>query len=201
MDITLNFVLSSRNDQKLGHAGVSGENDLATALHRLSLRRQNYLSEKQFFEEEWERRIHLLADQKEELSSCSTPVESCFSLGSGSELTDFSGVFSNMRALLPEKLQIVKPLEGKNIFLPTIQCIQLFTVGLICLSGLLSVFSESWAWVQMLSTFQSLSRLGWVAVSKVASRFTSTIMQACCVMYHKACNLGACSLDFIHIAD
>ncbi|XP_066477797.1 trafficking kinesin-binding protein 2 isoform X2 [Tiliqua scincoides] len=100
-----------KNDQKLGH--VSGE-DLAIALHRLSLRQQNYLSEKQFFEEEQERRIHLLADQKEEPSSCSTPVESCFSLGSGSELTDFSGVFSNMRVLFPEKLQIVKPLEGSQ---------------------------------------------------------------------------------------
>lgn len=104
----------SKKDPKLGHADVSGEDDLATALHRLSLRRQNYLSEKQFFEEEWQRKMHLLADQKEEPSNCSTPVESCFSLGNGSEFSDFSGVYSNMRTLLPEKLQIVKPLEGSQ---------------------------------------------------------------------------------------
>ncbi|XP_042310119.1 trafficking kinesin-binding protein 2 isoform X2 [Sceloporus undulatus] len=104
----------TREPQKSGHHGVPGENDLATALHRLTLRRQNYLSEKQFFEEEWERRIRFLADEKEEPSGCSTPVESCISLGSCSELTDFSGNSSSLRSLLPEKLQIVKPIEGSQ---------------------------------------------------------------------------------------
>ncbi|CAI5761961.1 Hypothetical predicted protein [Podarcis lilfordi] len=107
--------LSNREAQKLSHPGIPGQNDLATALHRLSLRRQNYLSEKQFFEEEWERQMCLLTDQKEEFSGCSTPVESCLSLGSSTELTDFSGTSSNsLRSLLPDKLQIVKPLEGSQ---------------------------------------------------------------------------------------
>nr|XP_028606817.1 trafficking kinesin-binding protein 2 isoform X1 [Podarcis muralis]XP_028606827.1 trafficking kinesin-binding protein 2 isoform X1 [Podarcis muralis]XP_028606834.1 trafficking kinesin-binding protein 2 isoform X1 [Podarcis muralis] len=107
--------LSNREAQKLSHPGIPGQNDLATALHRLSLRRQNYLSEKQFFEEEWERQMSLLTDQKEEFSGCSTPVESCLSLGSSTELTDFSGTSSNsLRSLLPDKLQIVKPLEGSQ---------------------------------------------------------------------------------------
>ncbi|XP_061463984.1 trafficking kinesin-binding protein 2 isoform X2 [Rhineura floridana] len=103
----------SKEAQKLGYPGVPGEDDLATALHRLSLRQQNYLSEKQFFEKEWERRMCSLTDHKE-LSGCSTPVESCLSAGSSSEPTDFSGTSCSLRSLLPEKLQIVKPLEGSQ---------------------------------------------------------------------------------------
>ncbi|NWR65645.1 TRAK2 protein, partial [Bucorvus abyssinicus] len=97
-----------------GQPGTPGDNDLVTALHRLSLRHQNYLSEKQFFEEERERKMHLLAEQKEEASGCSTPTESCFSLGTNSEFTDLSASSSNLRVLLPEKLQIVKPIEGSQ---------------------------------------------------------------------------------------
>ncbi|XP_057275865.1 trafficking kinesin-binding protein 2 isoform X2 [Pezoporus wallicus] len=97
-----------------GQPGIPGDNDLVTALHRLSLRRQNYLSEKQFFEEEWERKMHLLADQKEGASGCSTPTESSFSLGTNSEVTDLSASSNNLRVLLPEKLQIVKPIEGSQ---------------------------------------------------------------------------------------
>ncbi|KFQ30387.1 Trafficking kinesin-binding protein 2, partial [Mesitornis unicolor] len=97
-----------------GEPGTPGDNDLVTALHRLSLRRQNYLSEKQFFEEEWERKMHLLSEQKEGTSGCSTPTENCFSLGTNSEFTDLSASSSNLRVLLPEKLQIVKPIEGSQ---------------------------------------------------------------------------------------
>uniref|UniRef100_H0ZJ51 Trafficking kinesin protein 2 n=1 Tax=Taeniopygia guttata TaxID=59729 RepID=H0ZJ51_TAEGU len=97
-----------------GQPGTPGDNDLVTALHRLSLRRQNYLSEKQFFEEEWDRKLHLLAEQKEEASSCSTPTESSFSPSTNSEFTDLSASSSNLRVLLPEKLQIVKPIEGSQ---------------------------------------------------------------------------------------
>ncbi|XP_010711751.1 trafficking kinesin-binding protein 2 isoform X2 [Meleagris gallopavo] len=99
---------------KPGQPGTPGDNDLVTALHRLSLRHQNYLSEKQFFEEEWERKMHLLTKQKEGASGYSTPTESCFSLGTNSEFTDLSASSSNLRVLLPEKLQIVKPIEGSQ---------------------------------------------------------------------------------------
>ncbi|XP_010156884.1 PREDICTED: trafficking kinesin-binding protein 2 isoform X2 [Eurypyga helias] len=109
---------SSEKDLKDAHhpdqLGTPGDNDLVTALHRLSLRRQNYLSEKQFFEEEWERKMHLLAEQKEGASGYSTPTESCFSLGTNSEFADLSASCSNLRVLLPEKLQIVKPIEGSQ---------------------------------------------------------------------------------------
>ncbi|NXF95297.1 TRAK2 protein, partial [Eubucco bourcierii] len=105
---------SEKNLKDTGQLGTLGDSDLVTALHRLSLRRQNYLSEKQFFEEEWERKMHLLAEQKEGASGCSTPTESCFSLGINSEFTDLSASSSNLRVLLPEKLQIVKPIEGSQ---------------------------------------------------------------------------------------
>lgn len=102
------------NIQKADQPGPSTESDLATALHRLSLRRQNYLSEKQFFAEEWQRKIQVLADQKEEGSGCGTPTESLASLYTDqSEITDLSSA-SCLRGFMPEKLQIVKPLEGSQ---------------------------------------------------------------------------------------
>ncbi|XP_047576705.1 trafficking kinesin-binding protein 2 isoform X1 [Lutra lutra] len=104
----------SENVQKVGQPGPSGDSDLATALHRLSLRRQNYLSEKQFFAEEWERKIQVLTDQKEAASGCGTPTESLASLCTDqSEITDLSSA-SCLRGFMPEKLQIVKPLEGSQ---------------------------------------------------------------------------------------
>ncbi|XP_039700375.1 trafficking kinesin-binding protein 2 [Pteropus medius] len=102
------------NIHKVGQPEPSEDSDLATALHRLSLRRQNYLSEKQFFAEEWERKIQVLADQKEGVSGCGTPTESLASLCTDqSEITDFSSA-SCFRCYMPEKLQIVKPLEGSQ---------------------------------------------------------------------------------------
>ncbi|NXF15724.1 TRAK2 protein, partial [Rhodinocichla rosea] len=103
-----------KDAQSPGQLETPGDNDLVTALHRLSLRRQNYLCEKQFFEEEWDRKMHLLAEQKEEASGCSTPTESSFSPSTNSEFTDLSASSSNLRVLLPEKLQIVKPIEGSQ---------------------------------------------------------------------------------------
>uniref|UniRef100_A0A8D2QKV5 Trafficking kinesin protein 2 n=1 Tax=Zonotrichia albicollis TaxID=44394 RepID=A0A8D2QKV5_ZONAL len=105
---------SSEDAHSPGQPGTPGDSDLVTALHRLSLRRQNYLCEKQFFEEEWDRKMHLLAEQKEEASGCSTPTESSFSPSTNSEFTDLSASSSNLRVLLPEKLQIVKPIEGSQ---------------------------------------------------------------------------------------
>ncbi|XP_051846482.1 trafficking kinesin-binding protein 2 [Antechinus flavipes] len=106
---------ASKDSQNMKLPGPPGDNDLATALHRLCLRRQNYLSEKQFFAEEWERKIHVLTDEKEEASGCSTPTGSFASLCTNqSEVTDLSTSTSCIRAFMPEKLQIVKPLEGSQ---------------------------------------------------------------------------------------
>uniref|UniRef100_A0A8C0VX26 Trafficking kinesin-binding protein 2 n=1 Tax=Castor canadensis TaxID=51338 RepID=A0A8C0VX26_CASCN len=102
------------SSKSVSQPGPSEDSDLATALHRLSLRRQNYLSEKQFFAEEWERKIQVLADQKEGVSDCDTPTESLVSLYTNqSEITDLSST-SCLRGFVPEKLQIVKPLEGSQ---------------------------------------------------------------------------------------
>ncbi|CAN2389146.1 Trafficking kinesin-binding protein 2 [Pristimantis euphronides] len=90
------------------------EDGLETALHRLHLRRQNYLSEKQFFREECERKIKCLEDIRDH-SGFSTPTGSIMSLATHfSDCTECSATSSSLRSLLPEKLQIVKPLEGSQ---------------------------------------------------------------------------------------
>ncbi|XP_066431532.1 trafficking kinesin-binding protein 2 isoform X2 [Eleutherodactylus coqui] len=90
------------------------DDGLETALHRLHLRHQNYLSEKQFFREECERRIRCLEVERD-LSGCSTPTGSVMSMATHfSDCTDCSATSSSLRSLLPEKLQIVKPLEGSQ---------------------------------------------------------------------------------------
>lgn len=90
------------------------DDSLETALHRLHLRRQNYLSEKQFFREECERKLKCLEDERDH-SNCSTPTGSVMSLATHfSDCTDCSATSSSLRSLLPEKLQIVKPLEGSQ---------------------------------------------------------------------------------------
>lgn len=90
--------------------GSSGGNDLTKALHRLSLRRQNFLSERQFFQTERENKLQGLSgvDADGEGSGYSSPMGS---VQSYSNLSDLS--ISVFKTFLPEKLQIVKPMEGK----------------------------------------------------------------------------------------
>ncbi|CAL8297780.1 unnamed protein product [Lota lota] len=81
----------------------AGAEDLRLALRRLSLRRQNNLSERRFFEEERERRRgHGLLLS---LEGGLTLSDSIMSLGS-------LQLWATRGAYLPDKLQIVKPLEG-----------------------------------------------------------------------------------------
>uniref|UniRef100_A0A8C4LPY3 Trafficking kinesin protein 1 n=1 Tax=Equus asinus asinus TaxID=83772 RepID=A0A8C4LPY3_EQUAS len=106
---------NNERSKKPGTPGTPGSHDLETALRRLSLRRENYLSERRFFEEEQERKLRELAEKGELLSGSLTPTESIMSLGTHSrfsEFTGFSGMSFSSRSYLPEKLQIVKPLEG-----------------------------------------------------------------------------------------
>lgn len=87
-------------------------------MRRLSLRRDNYLSEKRFFEEERERKLAYLAKEEEKGGGESsggpgTPTESLLSLCSHPSFGSvWSGYSFTARSYLPEKLQIVKPLEG-----------------------------------------------------------------------------------------
>ncbi|XP_044062553.1 trafficking kinesin-binding protein 1 isoform X3 [Siniperca chuatsi] len=106
------------NKRPPGTPGTPGSRDLEAALRRLSLRRDNYLSEKRFFEEERERKLAYLAKEEEKGGGGSsggpgTPTESLLSLCSHPSLGSvWSGYSFTSRSYLPEKLQIVKPLEG-----------------------------------------------------------------------------------------
>ncbi|XP_069814459.1 trafficking kinesin-binding protein 1 isoform X7 [Dendropsophus ebraccatus] len=103
-------------NKKPGTPGTPGSSDLETALRRLSLRRENYLLERKFFEDDQERKLRSLAEKGELHSGSVTPTESIMSLGTHSsrlsEFTGISGMSFSSRSYLPEKLQIVKPLEG-----------------------------------------------------------------------------------------
>ncbi|XP_065808179.1 trafficking kinesin-binding protein 2 isoform X3 [Labrus bergylta] len=107
------FLSSQREEVRLGQPGCPGGNDLTKALHRLSLRRQNFLCERQFFQAEREKKLHALAGAEAdggEGSGYSSPMGSVHSSFSNlSELSFGSCIF---KTFLPEKLQIVKPMEG-----------------------------------------------------------------------------------------
>ncbi|XP_077347690.1 trafficking kinesin-binding protein 1 isoform X13 [Lithobates pipiens] len=107
---------SDDKNKKPGTPGTPGSNDLETALRRLSLRRENYMLERKFFEDDQERKLRSLAEKEELHSGSLTPTESIMSLGTHSsrlsEFTGISGMSFSSRSYLPEKLQIVKPLEG-----------------------------------------------------------------------------------------
>lgn len=87
---------------KSGKHGIPGSNDLETALRRLELRKQNI---------EAERKYH--ADHPTDSSEVATPAcptpDSFMSSISGVSGGGFHGGF---RSFMPEKLQIVKPMEG-----------------------------------------------------------------------------------------
>ncbi|XP_056597246.1 trafficking kinesin-binding protein 1 [Triplophysa dalaica] len=88
------------SDTAVGPEKRSGSEELKLALRRLSLRRQNCLSERLFFEGKRERRNREPSDV-EDYSNRLVQSESIMSLGTWAS-----------RPYLPDKLQIVKPLEG-----------------------------------------------------------------------------------------
>lgn len=105
------FPSSQGDEVKIGQPGCPGGNDLTKALHRLSLRRQNFLCERQFFQAEREKKLQALtAEGDGEASGCSSPMGSVMS--SYSNLSELSFSSSVFKTFLPEKLQIVKPMEG-----------------------------------------------------------------------------------------
>ncbi|XP_026112105.1 trafficking kinesin-binding protein 2 [Carassius auratus] len=103
---------TTKENFRLGQPGSPGGNDLTSALNRLSLRRQNFLCERQFFQAERERKLQELAaaESEEGGSGCSSPMGSTVS--SFTNLSEFSFSSSCFKTFLPEKLQIVKPIEG-----------------------------------------------------------------------------------------
>ncbi|XP_052414823.1 trafficking kinesin-binding protein 2 isoform X2 [Carassius gibelio] len=103
---------TTKENFHVGQPGSPGGNDLTSALNRLSLRRQNFLCERQFFQAERERKLQELAaaESEEGGSGCSSPMGSTVS--SFTNLSEFSFSSSCFKTFLPEKLQIVKPMEG-----------------------------------------------------------------------------------------
>ncbi|XP_071101204.1 trafficking kinesin-binding protein 1-like isoform X2 [Haliotis cracherodii] len=89
----------------LGRPGIPGSNDLETSLKRLAMRRANELNERDYRDDE-HRRKHS--------QSSATPrtPESVPSPGSGLSYLSFPGSTSTNYFKIPDKLQIVKPLEG-----------------------------------------------------------------------------------------
>ncbi|KAJ8252986.1 hypothetical protein GJAV_G00207900 [Gymnothorax javanicus] len=102
-----------------GQPGNPGGSDLTSALHRLSLRRQNFLCERQFHLEERQKKLQVLeqAGQEGEGPEEDREGRGCCS-PSGNKVAcitsqlDLSSAPSTFKTFLPEKLQIVKPMEG-----------------------------------------------------------------------------------------
>ncbi|XP_028835149.1 trafficking kinesin-binding protein 2 isoform X2 [Denticeps clupeoides] len=99
----------NKAETRLGQPGSPGGNDLVSALHRLSLRRQNFLCERQFFQAEKDRKLQEQAEGDWNYG-CSSPMAS--SMSSFTNLSELSASSSCFKTFLPEKLQIVKPMEG-----------------------------------------------------------------------------------------
>uniref|UniRef100_A0A3Q1JFW1 Uncharacterized protein n=1 Tax=Anabas testudineus TaxID=64144 RepID=A0A3Q1JFW1_ANATE len=131
--LTLEDKPSSNNAQKddnsvsgpkrLGQPGTPGGQDLEAALRCLSVRQQNHSSERPFFDVERERKLRALAANCEEGEGSSgflTPNDSLASSPAASTGTNYSngssrhscGSSGGSRSYLPDRLQIVKPLEG-----------------------------------------------------------------------------------------
>ncbi|XP_070711090.1 trafficking kinesin-binding protein 1 [Pempheris klunzingeri] len=109
--------------KRLGQPGTPGGQDLEAALRNLSARQQNHSSERPFFDVERERKLHALAANCEEGEGSSgflTPNDSLASSPAASTGTNYSngssrhscGSSGGSRSYLPDRLQIVKPLEG-----------------------------------------------------------------------------------------
>ncbi|XP_040892741.1 trafficking kinesin-binding protein 1 isoform X1 [Toxotes jaculatrix] len=109
--------------KRLGQPGTPGGQDLEAALRSLSARQQSHSSERPFFDVERERKLRALAANCEEGESSSgflTPNDSLASSPAASTGTNYSngssrhscGSSGGSRSYLPDRLQIVKPLEG-----------------------------------------------------------------------------------------
>ncbi|XP_029428505.1 huntingtin-associated protein 1 [Rhinatrema bivittatum] len=109
----LESVQAGCQEQKLGTPGTPGSQDLVAALQQLSARQDASFPEGSSLEEERERKVRKDADGS---SGFLTPNESILSTGtnySGSSgLTGGSSFSCGSRSYLPDKLQIIKPLEG-----------------------------------------------------------------------------------------
>uniref|UniRef100_A0A672SJ54 Trafficking kinesin-binding protein 1-like n=2 Tax=Sinocyclocheilus grahami TaxID=75366 RepID=A0A672SJ54_SINGR len=103
--------------KRLGQPGTPGGQDLEEALRSLSERQKSHTSERPFFEVERERKLRALQSGSSGSGGGSsgflTPNGSIASTGTNySGTSTHSSGTGSSRSYLPERLQIVKPLEG-----------------------------------------------------------------------------------------
>ncbi|XP_051532664.1 trafficking kinesin-binding protein 1-like isoform X2 [Myxocyprinus asiaticus] len=103
--------------KRLGQPGTPGGQDLEAALRSLSERQESHSSERPFFEVERERKLRALQNGSSGSGGGSsgflTPNDSVVSTGTNySGTSTHSSGTGSSRSYLPERLQIVKPLEG-----------------------------------------------------------------------------------------
>ncbi|XP_043108725.1 trafficking kinesin-binding protein 1 isoform X1 [Puntigrus tetrazona] len=103
--------------KRLGQPGTPGGQDLEEALRSLSERQESHTSERPFFEVERERKLRALqsgsSGSGDGSSGFLTPNGSVASTGTNySGTSTHSSGTGSSRSYLPERLQIVKPLEG-----------------------------------------------------------------------------------------
>uniref|UniRef100_A0A4W4G0R4 Trafficking kinesin-binding protein 1-like n=1 Tax=Electrophorus electricus TaxID=8005 RepID=A0A4W4G0R4_ELEEL len=114
--ITPSQDLSCAEAKRLGQPGLPGGQDLEEALRSLSARQESHSSERSFLEVERERKLRSLATSLGSSSGCLTPNDSMVSTGTNySGSSQHSSGSSSSRSYLPERLQIVKPLEGEEM--------------------------------------------------------------------------------------
>ncbi|ETE68220.1 Trafficking kinesin-binding protein 1, partial [Ophiophagus hannah] len=89
---------------------IPGHHVLEAAIQSLSARQKNHSTEHSFFEMERECKLKRLAWEAENFSGCLTPNESITSIGTN--YSGSSGTSLSSYSCFPEKLQIVKPMEG-----------------------------------------------------------------------------------------
>uniref|UniRef100_A0A3B4ASH3 Uncharacterized protein n=1 Tax=Periophthalmus magnuspinnatus TaxID=409849 RepID=A0A3B4ASH3_9GOBI len=120
-----NASLTLEEKKRLGQPGTPGGQDLESALQSLSARQQSHSSERPFFDVERERKLRALAHSEEVEGSSGflTPNDSITSSPAASTSTNYSNGSSRhscsssggSRSYLPDRLQIVKPLESVTL--------------------------------------------------------------------------------------
>lgn len=118
------LIRSASGPKRLGQPGTPGGQDLEAALRNLSARQQSHSSDRPFFDVERERKLSALANSEagDGSSGFLTPNDSIASSPAASTSTNYSNGSSRhscsssggSRSYLPDRLQIVKPLEGKG---------------------------------------------------------------------------------------
>ncbi|XP_048373942.1 trafficking kinesin-binding protein 1-like isoform X2 [Sphaerodactylus townsendi] len=104
---------AARQEELGTSSGTPGQHDLEAAVRCLSALQESHSTERSFFEVERESKLKRLARDLEDSSGFLTPNESVASTGTNySGSSGGSGFSLGSFSYFPDKLQIIKPLEG-----------------------------------------------------------------------------------------